>query len=504
MPKELPAVPNLEHLKKQAKGLLREYQAGKADAAERLRPQIAAEAPNAVKLADAQCAIAREYGFASWRRLKEHVDAITLEKGDPMEEFKQAICKGDAQRVTALVERHPQLKASINLPILGFDQPPILVAVQSKNRELVEVLLRLGADINARSQWWAGGFGVLDWAQSKLAALLIERGATVDVHAAARLGMTARLRELVEANPELVHARGGDGKTPLHCASTVEVAEYLLARGAEIDARDIDHESTAAQYLLEEHQDVVRYLVQRGCATDTLMAAALGDFELAERLLRLDPESIRMRVSDEWFPMVRPKGGGTIYQWVMGWYVSAHQVAKKYGHDDFFEWLMERTPSGEKFLVACWLHDEALAQQLLRTDGGLVARLTPGGKRQAAHAARNNDPVAVRMMLAAGLPVEARSQHGATPLHWAAHHGNFEMLTNILGYSPPLDARDEDFGGMPLDWAIHGSREAEEERIPVYVEIVRALIEAGAKGPETAGAPAEILTELRRYGSSSS
>lgn len=59
-----------------------------------------------------------------------------------------------------------------------------------------------------------------------------------------RLGMMAKLRELVAADPDVVHARGGDGQTPLHFTSTVEVAEFLLANGAEIDARDVDHEST--------------------------------------------------------------------------------------------------------------------------------------------------------------------------------------------------------------------------------------------------------------------
>jgi len=43
----------------------------------------------------------------------------------------------------------------------------------------------------------------------------------------------------------LVHARGGDGQTPLHFASTVEIAEFLLAHGAAIDARDVDHEAHA-------------------------------------------------------------------------------------------------------------------------------------------------------------------------------------------------------------------------------------------------------------------
>ena len=59
---------------------------------------------------------------------------------------------------------------------------------------MLDVLLEAGADINARSQWWAGGFGVLDLAQPDVATYAIERGATVDAHAAARLGLADTLR----------------------------------------------------------------------------------------------------------------------------------------------------------------------------------------------------------------------------------------------------------------------------------------------------------------------
>lgn len=53
----------------------------------------------------------------------------------------------------------------------------------------------------------------------------------------------------------VVHARGGDGQTPLHCASTAQIAAFLLDHGADIDARDVDHESTPAQYMVSDRQD---------------------------------------------------------------------------------------------------------------------------------------------------------------------------------------------------------------------------------------------------------
>jgi hypothetical protein len=60
MSRNLPSQPNLEHLKKQAKDLLQDLK--------RKNP--------ALKLADAQHALAREYGFASWPKLKVHVESL--------------------------------------------------------------------------------------------------------------------------------------------------------------------------------------------------------------------------------------------------------------------------------------------------------------------------------------------------------------------------------------------------------------------------------------------
>jgi Glyoxalase superfamily protein len=60
MSRQLPAYPSLEHLKKQAKDLL---------------PALQRENPDR-KLADAQHAIARMYGFGNWAQLKAHVESL--------------------------------------------------------------------------------------------------------------------------------------------------------------------------------------------------------------------------------------------------------------------------------------------------------------------------------------------------------------------------------------------------------------------------------------------
>src|SRR5262245_44223907 len=225
MARPLPSRPNLDQLKNQAKDLLKAFKAGDHEALRRVReghPRFAARSARgtSLTLSGAQLVLAREYGFASWTRLKAHVESLAPEVTDAIAEIKTAIQADDAGRVRRVLDRHPELKARINEPVGPFDSPALHSA---RSRAMLDVLLDAGADIDAKSQWWAGGFGLLHTANPELAAYAIERGAIVDVHAAARLGMFDRLRELVEADPALVHARGGDGQMPLHFASTVEI-----------------------------------------------------------------------------------------------------------------------------------------------------------------------------------------------------------------------------------------------------------------------------------------
>jgi hypothetical protein len=65
----LPARPDLESERKRAKQLLREARRGAPEAIARVAAQnrsLAGTPPEAIKLADAQLTIAREYGFRSW------------------------------------------------------------------------------------------------------------------------------------------------------------------------------------------------------------------------------------------------------------------------------------------------------------------------------------------------------------------------------------------------------------------------------------------------------
>jgi ankyrin repeat protein len=503
MLKSLPSRPSLEQLKNQAKDLRKQFLAGERAAGERVREchpnfkRTSRTGGEEFRLHDAQLVIAREHGFASWPKLKEHVEAILLETGEPIELLKQAFHGDDAKLLRKLLKRYPEFKKQINEPIGPFDSPAI---VNAQSREMLDVLLEAGADINAKSRWWAGGFGLLHGAEPDLAAYAIQRGAIMDVHAAARLGMLEKLRELASADPQLVHARGGDGQTPLHFASTIEIAAFLLDHGAKIDARDLDHESTPAQWMIRERREIARFLVQRGCKTDILMAAALGDATLVRKHLDDDPGCIHMHVTEEFFPMINSKSGGTIYQWTLGWYVSPHEVAKEFGHDDVFRLLMERSPDDVKLIVACWAGDQVTVKSLLKKSSRLVASLSATYPRHVAHAARNNNLAAVRVMLAAGLPVDVPGQSGATPLHWAGFQGNAEMTREILRYHPPLEVTDADYQGTPLGWAIYGSENGWDCETGDYAGTVELLLKAGAKLPQEISGTEAVKEVLRRNG----
>src|SRR5262249_39985311 len=157
--------------------LLQDFRQGVPAALERFQSLALKSTPTDAKLADAQHVIARDYGFASWPKLKEHVHSFTL---GPWEQLSAAVRASNANRVFRVLEEHPELKGQLNEPLVGHGLPALLAAVQRTDRNTIDVLLRAGADINTRSQWWAIGQGALDECAPELAEFLIERGATLD------------------------------------------------------------------------------------------------------------------------------------------------------------------------------------------------------------------------------------------------------------------------------------------------------------------------------------
>ncbi len=417
---------------------------------------------------------------------------------DPMGILATAVSGGDTAGARKVLAEHPELKSRLDEPLPGgdFGATALLKAVHQGYRQMVDLLLDAGANINQRSHWWAGSFGVLDGA-SPLVPYLIERGARVDAYGAARHGMMDRLQALVEADPSAVLLRGGDGQTPLHVAKNVAVAAYLLDHGADIEALDVDHESTPVQYLVRDHPDVARYLVSQGARTDILVAAALGDRALVEKHLADNPASLRLTVSAENFPMRNERAFGTICIWTLGQYKTAHVVAREFGHEEIFRLLMDRSPDQLRLAVACEVGDEPLVAELLARQPDLARTLAEPERRKLADAARDENIPAVRRMLHAGWPLDGRGDTGGTALHWAAWHGNTGLVRELLPRKPDLELRDSVHGGTPLGWALHGSENGWRCKTGDYAGTVKLLIQAGAEVPEGTEGSAAVMEVLR-------
>ena len=101
---DLPARPSLDHLRRQARDLLRAARAGDTTAAGRIRAVA-----DALTLASAQPAVAREYGFASWTRLRDEVTARTASLARQAEAFCEASIRDGTDRAARMLAATPEL-----------------------------------------------------------------------------------------------------------------------------------------------------------------------------------------------------------------------------------------------------------------------------------------------------------------------------------------------------------------------------------------------------------
>ncbi|PWT75717.1 MAG: hypothetical protein C5B59_08215 [Bacteroidetes bacterium] len=141
----LPAQPHLDVPKKQARELLNQCKAKSIEAFDRVRRQyekFRSETDENIlprlKLSDAQFVIAREYGFASWKQLKERIAGNTA-----AQLIHQAIRNNDAAAVTQLLIAYPNL---LHVPVLsGNWGPPMSHAANMNRLDMVKTIAALGA-----------------------------------------------------------------------------------------------------------------------------------------------------------------------------------------------------------------------------------------------------------------------------------------------------------------------------------------------------------------------
>ena len=86
-PRPLPRNPNPKIIDAEARRLLEDFRQGNPRALARYSLLDARADRSNLRLADAQRVIAREYGFASWLKLTQHVEALTR-NSDSSEELE--------------------------------------------------------------------------------------------------------------------------------------------------------------------------------------------------------------------------------------------------------------------------------------------------------------------------------------------------------------------------------------------------------------------------------
>lgn len=465
------------------------FQAGESAAISRVHqhlPQVkfgarAAAAAFPLTLSEAQTVIARENGAQSWGELRLRIKLEALDFGDELEQFKQLVYANDAVQLDELLTAHPQLKATIDDPHFYFGSTALIIV--KEHVDVVDVLLRHGADINAKSQWWAGDFHILEVTSADAAERLIERGAEITVHAAAEQGWLDWLEAAYESDRAIVHQRGGDGKTPLHYASDAAVMDWLLARGADLEARDLDHASTPLQWQLgARNHDAARELVKRGAQVDIFAAVILGEVELVDKALAAHPQAIRARVNQAGYELTPPADGSHQYVYTFeAAGLSPHQVALEYERADIFDHLTEQSPTDVRLLALCARGDWETAKRIAAAHPEIVPRLAEGDRRQLIHAAWTGKADVVALMASLGFDLHIRDDDAMTPLHAAAFHGFADVIGALLDADddPPLDWLNG-YGGTPLATCMYGRAHSwrDDGDFPASMKL---LVDAGSE-----------------------
>jgi ankyrin repeat protein len=377
MPRTLPERASLEWLKKTARQNLR---------------ALRAAAP-AAKLADAQRALARDYGFASWRALKAHVE-------EPIDEtaiaaFLRAVRDGETGKVRAALAAAPALANAIGPhPYWGGRPQPLHVAIETKRRDMFDLLLAAGAEVNGRNEGydlWSPLMLTFSRDREDMREELIRRGARIGLVEALLMKDDALTGELLARGlPDLAPNRG----SILAFARTPDAIDALLALGAPAGMAD-RWGATPIEAMSRSGPDgrvLVRHMMLRGIVARPQEFARLGDQETLAMLVDADPAVARSE--------------------------AVMMAAVDFGHHDLARWLLAKgadpmarsnAETGHSALhSAAWNGDLEMARLLVEAGADPAARDarhdgTPQGWAQTSAAITNNPACAAVAAWLAGL-----------------------------------------------------------------------------------------------------
>jgi len=328
----LPERPSLEQLRNQAKDLLRDARSGDASALARMNATRRGASRARISLADAQLAIAREFGFPSWPKLVRHVETVTggrfvlrplirpveLSSGrrwmlpdgtdaptDDVFAMFVGAREGDIATVRRLVMHRPSF-ATVEYNYT----PPIHFAVREGHRDIAEFLLDHGADPAYRSYPFQESLLTFaeDRGHEELAEQLRRRlsrrfavasGTQAIIAAATRGDLAAVVTELGQ-DPGLARASNETGDTALHQAAKnghLKIVRTLLAAGANVDAVRGDGYRPVHcalmpnwffQVRLGPREEIAELLLSHGSRYTIFVAALRGDEQFVRDALARD------------------------------------------------------------------------------------------------------------------------------------------------------------------------------------------------------------------------
>lgn len=452
MDKQLPNKPSLEHLKAQAKDLLKELRASDPSA----------------KLSQAQRTIAQEYGFASWPKLVERVREIEIahlqyehvikivEHGIRGGQFERDCRKvlnlhqamANASLSCALValdvdKVESKLDAGhVNTPTGDLNAPPIVYVAFSpfatEQRDvwmrLLRKLLDLGADPSAN---WIHP----SYPESPLSVLYAASGIV-------RSPEATEMLLLAGANPN-------DNESLYHSTESRDHSclKLLLQHGASAKG------TNALMHALDyEDPEAVDLLLASGADVEEVGALA---------------HAIRQGRSDEILGMLLAAGADPNRSFHGA---SAAQLAFIRGRTLPVSYQPSRE---DELLAACWRGDVAKATEKRSAFANLFM-----GRRAFTDACWAGNSKGVDAFLAAGFTITDRDNSKGTPLHIACFTGNLALVNALLPYNPPLDDREDMHEANPLQWAAYASEFAPNNFPEAnYPAVVKRMIEAGSPAP---------------------
>jgi ankyrin repeat protein len=472
-----------EYYRKQAKALLRAAQSGDPGALERLSRQSPKLNPAAPKLHDAQLTIARERGFPTWPRFRTFILHSGLDDQGLVAAFIDAAVS-DLRRAEEILTAHPQIAGA------GFYAALVLGDWRSVGR----ALKRTPSLATGRS-------GPQNC--EPLLYVCFSRFANGLSRRAQDLAETARILLRHGADPNTAFVPEDSPDTSLSClyaATGLNNNPGLALALLEAGANPNDSESL---YHSTEHPDLacMKLLLRYGAAPDRANA-------LKHMLDREDNEGLQVLLAAGANPNKVDDKAETALHWAV-WRGrsaaiaaalidsgadleaqrndgrTAYAMAVQSGRTEVAALLETRGAKTDispldRFLGACATAGPAELDRVLLTRPEIA--WSTGDERVLSDLAMSHLTGAVRALLAAGMPVDARGDKGATALHWACWKGYADLVELLLEHGASPTIEDQEFNGTPPGWFGHGVRNCHEGDGD-YPRVARLLLAAGAAIP---------------------